>query len=1073
MLKIRKLLLLTVTVFVAVITNAQVTTSSMSGVVKNEGGEALAGATIIAVHTPTGTKYTSVTRNGGRFDILNMNSGGPYTVTVSFVGYQNAQRTDIYLTLGDEYRVDFNMSNNATQISEVVVSGQRNRSVKSGASTNINNRQINTLPTISRSINDFTRLTPQAGPGNTFNGRDGRFNNIQIDGANFNNNFGLSSSNLPGGDAQPISLDAIEEISVNISPFDVKQGNFTGAGVNAVTRSGTNTLTGSVYGFYRNQNFNGKYAASTKLPAATQSETKSYGMRLGGPIIKNKLFFFVNGEREVRTYPGLNWLATRPGLSGANVSRTTAADLDAVSAFLKQNYNYETGPYENLGQFASENFKALGRIDWNINDNHRLTLRYNFVKSVNDNETNGSSAPNPRAASNRWSRNAMAYENANYGFEDIVSSWTLDFKSKLGKNANNQFLATYTNIETNRTSGSTPFPFVDIQDGSGDQYISFGYELFSWKNEVKNKVITFTDNFSYTIGNHNLTAGASFDYLYFGNSFLRYGTGYYRFNSVNDFLTGAAPNAFALTYGYNGTDPIADLEFGQLAAYVQDEIKITDRFKLLAGVRFDQAIYLENPIDNPTIRTKTFRDLSGAPMTFDVGSWPKSKMMWSPRIGFNWDIQGNRDLIIRGGSGIFTGRLPFVWYTNQPTNSYALQATVERVGSAAASYLFNPDPNAYRNTFPQSTATLPSGASLAVVDKNFVFPQIWRNSIAFDKKLPWNMTLTMEAIFSKDINAILQYNANMATPNASFTGPDSRPRYSSSASRSIDGSIREAMVLSNTKKGGSFSYSALLTKGFTKGFYGQISYSFNYSLDVSGNPGSQAASAWSNLANYRGNNNLLNPSVSQYSIPHRITAVVSKRFEYLNKSLATTVSLFYEGSATGRFSYIYSNDMNNDGATNDLMYVPKDRQEAAIFFPATTAGIADADAFWAYVEQDKYLRKRKGTYTEQNGGLFPWVHTIDARLLQDFSLKAGGKKHTLQLSVDVLNFTNMLNRNWGNRYRQVYSNARILRWVSNTAGGVPQYAMNTVSSQKPAKTFETNPTVSSTWGMQVGLRYFF
>ena len=1073
MLKIKKLLLFTLLLFITVITNAQVTTSSMSGVVKNDAGEGLAGATITALHQPTGTRYTSVTRTGGRFDILNMNPGGPYIVTVTFVGFQEGKRTDVYLSLGDEYRLDFNMSNTATEISEVVVSGQRNRALKSGASTNINNRQINTLPTISRSINDFTRLTPQAGPGNTFNGRDGRFNNIQIDGANFNNNFGLSSSNLPGGDAQPISLDAIEEISVNISPFDVKQGNFTGAGVNAVTRSGTNTFTGSAYGFYRNQNFNGKYAASTKLPAATQSETKSYGMRLGGPIVKNKLFFFVNGEREVRTYPGLNWLATRPGLSGPTVSRTTAADLDAVSSFLKTNYDYETGPYENLGQFASENFKVLGRVDWNINDNNRLTVRYNFVKSVNDNETNGSSAPNPRAASNRWSRNAMAYEGANYGFEDIVSSWTVDFKSKIGKNANNQLIATYTNIETNRTSKSTPFPFVDIQDGAGDQYISFGYELFSWKNSVKNKVITLTDNFSYAIGKHNFTAGASFDYLYFGNSFLRYGTGYYRFNSVADFLNGAAPNAFALTYGYNGTDPIADLEFGQLAAYIQDEIKLTDRFKLLAGVRFDQAIYLEKPIDNPTIRTKTFRDLGGNPITFDVGNWPKSKMMWSPRVGFNWDIFGTRDLVIRGGSGIFTGRLPFVWYTNQPTNSYALQATVERTGSAAATYLFNPDPNAYRNTFPQSTATLPSGASLAVVDKDFVFPQVWRNSLAFDKKLPWNMTLTMEAIFSKDINAIRQYNANMALPNSFFTGPDARPRYSSTASRSIDGSVREAMVLSNTSKGGSFSYSAILSKGFSKGFYGQISYSLNYAMDVSGNPGSQAASAWSNLASYRGNNNLLDASVSQYSIPHRFTAVVSKRFEYLRKSLATTISLFYEGSSTGRFSYIYSNDMNNDGVTNDLMYVPKDRQEAGVFFPSTTAGIADADLFWAYVEQDKYLRKRKGNYTEQNGGLFPWVHTIDMRLLQDFSLKLGSKKHSLQFSMDVLNFTNMLNRNWGNRYRQVYSNARLLRWVSNTSGGIPQYAMNTVSGQKPVKTFETSPTVSSTWGMQLGLRYFF
>ena len=1053
------------------ITHAQVTTSSMSGVVKSSAGDPLVGTTVTATHVPTGTQYRVVTRSGGLFNIPNMNPGGPYIVEATYVGFGKGTKTDIILQLGDEYRIDFDLSSSGEELREVVVSAaSRNRAVKSGASTNVSERQITSLPTISRSINDFTRMTPQAS-GTGFNGRDARYNNISIDGANFNNNFGLSSSNLPGGDAQPISLDAIEEISVNISPYDVKQANFTGAGINAITKSGTNTYHGSVYGYYRDESFNGKKVGSSKLGTLEKSAKKIYGGRVGGPIIKNKLFFFLNGEFETRSYPGLNWKATRSGASGPNVSRTKAEDLDAVSNYVKTKYGYETGPYENLGNFASENIKALGRIDWNINDNHRLSVRYNYVKSTNDQVTNGTSAPNPRASSNRWSNNSMAYANANYGFEDLVSSWTLDLKSKFGR-VNNQFLATYTNIETNRTSNSSPFPFVDIWDGDIDAgqnaYISLGYELFSWQNAVKNKVFTFTDNLSYNVGNHSLSAGVSFDHLYFGNSFLRYGTSYYRFRSVSDFLTNQAPIAYGLTYGYGGvTDPIADLTFGQLAFYVQDEIKVNNKFKLLAGIRVDKALYLKDPNPNAAILEKTFQGPDLQPYKFDVGSWPKSKLLWSPRIGFNWDLEGNRNLIIRGGTGIFTGRLPFVWYTNQPTNSYALQATTEVTNAATlATMPFNPDPLAYVSNFPQNSSTLPTGASLAIVDKDFVFPQVWRTSIAFDKKLPWDLLWTVEAIYTKDINAIKQYNANMAVPDDNFSGPDSRPRFSSSAARKIDGSVNEAMILTNTGKGNGISLTTQLSRNFRNGFFGQISYSYNHTMDLSSNPGSQAASAWSNINSIRTSNDL-DLAISQYSIPHRLVAVASYRFEYA-KNLATTISLFYEGANQARGTYRYSNDMNNDGLSNDLMYVPKDRAQAGLFIP----NAAEADAFWAYVEQDKYLKKNKGNYTEIYGVLLPWQNNIDLKFLQDFSLRTGNTKHTLQFSLDMLNFTNFLNKNWGARYRSVVNNGGLLRYTG-ISNGVPQFALNQVSGAFPTKTFETEKDVISVWGMQLGLRYIF
>jgi len=1073
-------LLLIIFLLSGVVASAQVTTSSMNGVIKNAAGQPISGATIKVVHEPTGTRYNEVSQKGGRFTILNMNPGGPYKVIIQSVGYQPIERTDIQLALGEEYRLDISMDVLSTQMTEVVVTGTRsnNRVIKNGAGTNINNRQINTLPTISRSITDFTRLTPQAGPNNTFNGRDGRFNNIQIDGANFNNNFGLSSNSLPGGDAQPISLDAIEEISVNISPYDVRQGNFTGAGINAVTRSGSNKFTGSVYTYYRNQALNGIRVDTARLINQT-TRNSIIGGRIGGPIIKNKLFFFANAELEFKSFPGVNWLASRPGLSGPNVTRVRASDLDTLRSFLKSTYGYETGAYENFGNFTSNNYKLLGRIDWNINDKHRLSVRYNYVQSESDQLLNGLSAPSPRASSDRWSQNSMAYDNANWIQEDIVGSWTVELKSKFRNNFNNQLLATYSNIEANRTSNSEPFPFVDIWDGdvaSGqDAYISFGYELFAWNNAVKNKVYTITDNFSYNKGKHSITGGLSFEYLRFGNSFLRYGTSYYRFASVSAFLEGDEPVGFAYTYGYNGKDPIQELKVGQLGFYLQDELKLSDRFKLTVGLRTDRPVYFENPTDNPFVKNKTFQDLNGNPYVFDVGSWPKSQFLWSPRIGFNWDVEGDKRLVIRGGSGIFTGRLPFVWYTNQPGNSFALQATIERLGSEAAAYPFNPDPNFYRNQFPQEPSELPAGASLAQVDKNFKFPQVWRTSFAVENKLPWNLLLTNELIYTRDINAIVQYNANAAAPNSSFRGVDDRPRYTNRSAASLDVSVREAMVLTNTNQGYGFSYTTQLSRSFLKGFYGQLAYSYNFTTDLSGNPGAQAASAWTGLASVRGNNNLLDLSVSGFSVPHRITGYISKRFAYSAKNTSTTVSLFYQGSSQGRFTYIYSNDMNLDGVVNDLMYVPKNKDEAAQFFPTTTEGRADLNAFWAYVEQDKYLKKRKGSYTEPNGGLYPWLNRYDVKLLQEFQFSSGKTKHTLQLSLDIINAGNLISSRWGYQTRLAYNNARVLRYAGLGQGLVPQFIMNPVNEldEKPARTFEPSPTLFSTWSMLLGVRYIF
>lgn len=1070
------------------------TTSSMSGRVVDNNGQALPGATVVAVHVPSGTLYGATVNEEGFYLIQGMRPGGPYKVDVSFVGYTKKSYTDITLFLGETFNLNASLAESSQELTEVVVVGSKPsafNSVKTGVSMNISSQEISSMPSISRSINDFTRLSPLYGGSNSFAGRDGRYNNIVIDGSNFNNNFGLSSRNMPGGDAEPVSLDAIEEIQVNVAPFDVRQANFTGAGINAITRKGTNQYSASVYSFYRDQSFNGTKVADYKLPAATKTATKIIGARVGGPIIKDKLFFFLNGEWESSSVPGMEWQAYRPGVNNigdANVSRVPADSLIKFSNFLKTKFGYETGPFENYGAFAIQNYKVLGRLDWNINQNHKFSLRFNAVRSTNDQLVNGTSAPNPRASSNRVSANAMSFENANYGFLNTVYSLSAELNSNFSNALSNQVLGTITLIQDTRTSKSDVFPFIDIWDGQAtlDAYMSAGYELFSFNNNVVNNVYTLVDNVTYKKGRHIVTGGVSFEYLYFGNSFMRYGTSYYRFRDLQTFINhvngvpGYQPSAFAITYSFDPDNPkpVAELGFGQLAAYAQDEYNILDNLKLTFGIRFDMPLYMNELQNNPAVSALKFENFR----QLDLSQWPKVRIVPSPRIGFNWDVFNNKTLKVRGGTGIFTGRLPFVWFTNQPTNSGMLQNTVELTSTAALdSIKFNPDPfynlegtNNKVPLFPKNAGTT-SPSSIAAIDPDFKMPQVWRSSLAAEIKLPYDMKLTLEGTYTKDINAIVQRNINQPQPYGAtpYNGPDKRPVWTT-AGRKIYSNISEAMLLTNTNKGYSWTFTAQLDFPIVKNFNGMFAYTASMAKDITGNPGSQAASAWSNNLSVRGQNNL-DLSYSQYLTPHRLVGSLSYRIEYL-KHAATTVSVFYSGYIDGNFSYRYSNDFNNDGINADLIYIPKNQSEITFEDFIVSGNVKytaaqQAEAFWAYVAQDKYLSKHLGQYAERNGAFFPWYHRFDVKILQDIFVNVGGKRNTLQLTADILNFGNLLNSNWGVRKRLTLSNGSILssRIVANT----PVFKMVEAGGVLPTKTFSNVNTTSSTWGLQIGLRYTF
>ncbi|HTL07066.1 MAG TPA: hypothetical protein VL307_02375, partial [Chitinophagaceae bacterium] len=1009
---------------------------------------------------------------------------------------------NITLALGESYNVNAEMETSVTDLAAVTVTGTRRRAApeRNGATTNIGPRLLSTLPTISRSITDFTRITPQAN-GTSFAGRDNRLNNVTVDGANLNNNFGLSSDLLPGG-GNPISLDAFSEISVNISPFDVKQSGFTGAGVNAITKSGTNTFHGSVYGSYRNQSYNGTNVAGTKLPSPPATSNKIYGATIGGPIIKNKLFFFVSGEIEKSNQPGVTY-SPSGGSNNGTVSNVPIDSLKALSSYLNSKYGFDPGAYDNFPNFVSDNYKVLGKLDWNISNQHKLTLKYSDFRNTGYNLISASGGIN--GASNqssivtytplpgRFGPNAMGFNNMNYKTVDKVRSGSLELNSNFKGRFANQLLATITKISSIKDHDGATFPFADIlgqTPGSRNNYLAFGNEPFNGNNnQVINDIYTITDNFSYFAGKHTITAGGNYEFQKVGNMFMPGSQGYYVFGSLDDFLNNRAPKLFSINYSLvPGQDAVfsANLKVGQLGLYLQDEVNINPRFKLTYGVRIDRPIYPEQPLENPAITALSLYAKDGSLTHYNGGRWPTPKWLWSPRVGFRWDVEGDKSMIVRGGTGVFTGRIPFVYLTNQPSTSgmYTFGALVT---SNLQNFLFNPDPHAYNpfynNTldpaqFPKKAGTVAPSGGFAVIDPNFKFPQVWRTNFAVEKQLGNGWGLTLEALYTKDLNNAVMRNANQkATDTVVNVGPgDVRGRFSSNSNtlRRLNPGISNAIVLENTSKGGAISLTAQVSKNFTKGFYGSLAYTYTYASEVSANPGSQAASVWSVNAT-SGTQNDQQLSYSQFAVPHRIVATFSYRFEYF-KHLGSTFTFFYDGSSLGTYSYIYNQDLNQDGNSADLMYIPKDPSEirftnlaASGTTPAFTAQ-QQSDAFFQLISKDKYLRSHMGQTAERNAARLPFYHRVDFNFQQDLFTNIGKNRNTLQFNASVINFLNLLNHDWGVKKQIIVSNP--LRVVSVT-NGVPTYTLATFNGDLVRTPYINTNSTSTTWGIQLGVKYIF
>ena len=1123
-----------------------VTTSSINGVVTDDKGAVLPGATVVAVHTPSGTRYGITTNSAGRYNFPAVRIGGPYQLTVSFVGFQEQRREIVSADLNTPVVANFTLAEAGRQLTEVIVTapGGLINSERNGASTNIKRESFERLPTISRSFSDFSALTPQAGPGFSFGGRSNLYNNFSIDGATSNNVFGLSAT--PGGqsNAQPIGIDAIQEISVALSPYDVSQGSFTGAGVNAVTRSGTNEFQGSAYGFTKNQSLVNKKVDGRESALGTFSYN-NVGFRLGGPLIKNKLFFFVNGEYEKSIVPAVTFPAGGTDERGVPYQQTSQLqNLQDLRNFLitpnnGKSWTFDPGTFANF-DVPTQSIKFLAKIDWNISDQHKFTIRYNQLNSFRDVSVSnsggfGSAPPGQRQNNNNALPFSSSWYRINNNLKNVIGELNSTFAS--GKFANQIQLGYSAFRDTRESAGGgavSSFPTVDIVGNNGTTLTTFGPDPFTPNNLLSQDVIQFNDKFDAFLGNHTITLGTANEFYTFNNVFTQQINGVYQYNSVSDFINNAtnptpatdantaasnAPTQYLLQYSaiQGNPAPAAKWNATQLGFYAQDSYAGIKNLRLTAGIRVDIPMFPgNNLLENTKTNSATFAN--GEQVT--VNKLPNATPLFSPRVGFNWDVQGDKSLQVRGGLGIFTGRIPFVWISNQVSNNGVffgtisgsrtnpISTTINGATVANPQYTgntpFNPDPNAYvPQLAPFNGNPAASVFSINATVPNFKFPQVFRTSLGVDKTLPGGFVATVEGIYTKDINAIYLRNANLSDPVGILAG-DGRPLYGAANGsatvgppndRRIVDYVDQALMLDNINRGYALSLTAQIQKT-TGRLNGSLAYTYTDSKDINGQTGSTAGGLWTGNQ-IVGSPNDPNLSYANNWFPHRVVGYASYRFEYANKKAATTVSLIYEGRSGGNYSYVYGgssgSNPNSDGVgNNDLIYVPRNQNE--ILLATTNAqDTRTTQQIWdqlnAFIEQDPYLSKRRGQYAERNAALLPWVNFLNMRVLQDFNVYVGGKRNTIQLSAELNNVLNFIDSKWGLLKSAARTN--LLGFSTYETAHVTTAPTDGTYSRRPIYTFATNAdgsaltdsfinnvnvsnaVVNSRWQLQLGLRYIF
>lgn len=1094
-------LLAFVCIFSAQSVSAQgVTTAAVNGVVTDNNGQPVYGANVIAMHVPSGTRFGAATRADGRYNIPAMRVGGPYTIFVTYIGYKEDRREGITLTLGENRRIDFKLVEEAIEGEAIVVVSERNPIIsesRTGAAKTVSNLEIQSMPTLSRDFGDFTRLTPQFS-GNSAAGRNNRFNNIQIDGAVNNDLFGLASSGTPGGQAgtSPISLDAIQEFQVVIAPFDVRQGGFTGAGINAITRSGSNNIEASAYYLFKNQDL---VREKLKGVTITDFSEKTAGFRVGGPIIKDKLFFFVNGEVTRRTDP------TEYGIKGdSNATDFVAIPVDTAQAlrdFLINKYGYDPGGFD-MRNVPIRSNKVFARLDYNITDKHRLTLRHNYVGADQEilRRVTGQSATS--------SSTGFRFGDAGYIFKNTTNSTVMQLNSTLGKSLYNELTIGYSYIDDHRADpGNKRFPTVIINNGGSQMVV--GTEQFSQNNFLKQSILELTDNVTYFMGDHTFTVGTHNEFFSFENSFLPQYNGRYQYNGLTQFIRSANGdtnmiNGYFLTYPIDpetyqrstGKDPQASFSVSQLGFYAQDAWSVMPNLKLTLGLRIDVPIISDKPSANDTFALASDLATYGHKRTDEVAS---GNLLFSPRMGFNWDVFNDNQTQVRGGLGIFSGRSPYVWISNQYSNTGADFGTVSFNATQARPLTFNDDP---LNQPIENRPGLGQGynSTINLMDPDFKYPQVVRGNFAVDQELPGGWIGTIELVASDALYDAMFQDISLVGPQ-SWSPNDGRPRYGTISTTATPSAtmgsptIRptrqdtltftktygNVMYLTNSKNGYQYNFTVQLQKTFATGFggkydkglYAMAAYTLGRSTDVTSATSSIAFSNWQFNPTQGDPNNTKITARSNYEQRHAIIASISQSLE-LYKKWKTTVSLFYSGRSGQPFSTTYNGDVNADGATsNDLIYVPKDKTDI-ILVGNNATDTRTADQIWVelddWISDDPALDKARGEIIKRNASTAPWVNRVDFKLAQEIPVTDRYGK--FELTMDIFNLMNLLNKDWGESL-----------FVSNQNLSAIRFRGVRTSDNKPVFSFSKDPNlikgrysranVGSRWQMQLGVRYTF
>lgn len=1073
----KQMMLVAAFVLTSAITMAQVTTSGMNGKVTGSNGESLPGATVVAVHTPSGSQYGTTTDVDGNYRIPNMNVGGPYKITVSYVGFESYTNSEIYLNLGQTFKLSVKLSEKASALVGVEVVGARydifdgNRT---GAETNVSLQTIERMPSVGRNFSDYTRLTPQARVtqfgGIEIAGSNNRYNAIYIDGAVNNDVFGLTDQGTNGGQTgiSPFSMDILDQVSIQVAPYDIKLGGFAGAGINAVTRRGNNEFQGSAYYVMRNEGLAGK--TPTDNPDFDRVKlnpfnANTYGFRLGGPIVKDKLFFFVNAELQNDETPQPFDFETYNGA-------VTQEELGQLVSKLKE-FGYDPGGYTNVNR-SLKGTKVFGRIDWNISNVHKLMIRHQYTKAEQTSPSNSSTTN-------------IRFANSGIYFPSTTNSTAIELKSNISSSMSNSLIVGLTFVRDDRDPMGNNFPYVRIKDGNSNIY--FGSEEFSTGNQLNQDIITLTNNFEIYKGKHTFTFGTHNEFYKMYNLFVRQAFGSYQFNSLSDFLTGQPAYQFDRTFSAvdnvtgDGSKAAAEFNALQIGFYAQDEIQVNNKFKVTLGLRMDMPMFLDKPSLNEDFNNNVIPileengwDLEGA----KTGQMPDPAIMLNPRFGFNYDVKGDQTLQIRGGAGLFTSRIPYVWPGASFQNNAVMTGGMRVTAAGSPELIFNPN----WDQQPSVPPTQPSG-QVDIFAKDFKFPKVFRTSVAVDAKLPWGLVGTVDFTYTKNVNNVLYYNLRyVKTGNLTGTGDD-RPIWSridlgKDPVTEKNRAYTDIILGTNTNKGYSYNFTAQLQKNFDKGFAGSLAYSYGNAKSMNDGVSSQNSSQW-RVPNVRGKNDL-DFAVSNFAMGHRIVGYVSYRKEYL-KHTATTLTLFYTGQSGELFSYGYADGsskfLGEDNQSLELIYIPKDRNDINLVDITVGESTLTADQQWedlnAFIEADDYLSGRRGQYAERNHSRVPFTNIFDFRIAQDFYVNVGGKRNTLQFALDIFNLGNLINKDWGRIYfasGAYFSNYPLIKME----GFESDNTTARFSFKKPKGdiwAIDDSGILSSRWQGQFTIRYIF